>query len=205
GGSTGTPLDVRPRARLRGSAAGAAPGTENRGVANESFRRERRRAAAAIALLLVAYFAVPMEPDPNGLRLALRSLGTLVLVLVVAFLVTGQVRRQLAVEQPTGDAEIRALLRLAVALIAGLLVFALADYVVANSRPGEFSGLRTRIDALYFALTTLTTVGYGDVHAQGQIARVVVCAQMVFSIGVIATGASIVVRQMTQRPGARRG
>ncbi|WP_262284375.1 potassium channel family protein [Micromonospora sp. MA102] len=169
-------------------------------MADQSFRRERRRAAAAVALLLLAYFVVPVEPDPNGLRLALRSAGTLTLVLVVAFLVTGQVRRQLAAAPPTGDAEIRALIRLTVALIAGLLVFALADYVVANSRPAEFSGLRTRIDALYFALATLTTVGYGDVNAEGQIARVVVCAQMVFSIGVIATGASMVVRQMTQRP-----
>ncbi|MET8910406.1 potassium channel family protein [Micromonospora sp. NPDC004551] len=169
-------------------------------MADPSFRRERWRAAAAVALLLLAYFVVPVAPDPNGLRLALRSLGTLILVLVVAFLVTGQVRRQLAATQPTDGAETRALIRLAVALIAGLLVFALADYVVASSRPGEFNGLHTRIDALYFALATLTTVGYGDVNAAGQIARVVVSAQMVFSIGVIATGASIVVKQMTQRP-----
>ncbi|MFI7431467.1 potassium channel family protein [Micromonospora sp. NPDC049836] len=169
-------------------------------MAHESFRRERRLAALAVALLLIAYFAVPVQPDPNGLRLALRSAGTLVLVIVVAFLVTGQVRRQLAEQQPTGEAEGRALTRLAVTLIAGLLVFALADYVVANTRPDEFVGLRTRVDALYFALTTLTTVGYGDVHAQGQVARVVVCGQMIFSIGVLATGASIVVRQMIQRP-----
>ncbi|MFE9654900.1 ion channel [Micromonospora sp. NPDC006431] len=44
----------------------------------------------------------------------------------------------------------------------------------------------------------MTTIGYGDVHAQGQVARVVVCVQMLFSIGVIATGVSIVVRQVTQ-------
>ncbi|SBT37185.1 potassium channel family protein [Micromonospora auratinigra] len=174
-------------------------------MVDESFRRERRRAAAGVALLLLAYFVVPVEPDPNGVRLALRSLGTLLLVVVVAFLVTGQVRRQLRVEQPTGDAEVRALIRLAVALIAGLLVFALADFVVARTRPAEFANLATRIDALYFALTTLTTVGYGDVHAQGQIARVLVCVQMIFSIGVVATGASIVVKQMTQRPRPGRG
>lgn len=172
-------------------------------MADESFRREQRRGAVAVALLLLAYFVVPVETDPNGLRLALRSAVTLLLVVVVAFLVTGQVRRQLAAEQPTGPAEARALIRLAVALIAGLLVFALADYVLARSRPAEFVNLGTRIDALYFALTTLTTVGYGDVHAQGQIARVLVCAQMIFSIGVVATGASIVVKQMTQFPRRR--
>ncbi|MFI2711206.1 potassium channel family protein [Micromonospora sp. NPDC018662] len=168
-----------------------------------TLRRMRRRAVAACALMLAGYFLVPVEADPNGLRLALRSVATVLLVAAVAFLVTGQVRRQLTRDQPTGDAEDRALTRLAIALIAGLLIFALADYVVANTRPGEFVGLRTRIDALYFALATLTTIGYGDVHAQGQIARVAVCAQMVFSIGVIATGASVVVRQMTQRSSRR--
>ncbi|SCG71916.1 potassium channel family protein [Micromonospora humi] len=172
-------------------------------MADATLRRMRRRAVAGCALMLVGYFLVPVEADPNGLRLALRSIGTLVLVAVVAFLVTGQVRRQLTRDQPTGREEDRALTRLAVALIAGLLVFALADYVVANTRPGEFVGLRTRVDALYFALATLTTIGYGDVHAHGQIARVAVCAQMVFSIGVVATGASVVVRQMTQRSGRR--
>ncbi|MEU1763017.1 potassium channel family protein [Micromonospora sp. NPDC005686] len=172
-------------------------------MADVSLRRVPRRAAAACLLMLVGYFLVPVEADPNGLRLVLRSAGTLALVAVVAFLVTGQVRRQLVRDQPTGRDEDRALTRLAVALIAGLLVFALGDYVVANTRPGEFTGLRTRVDALYFALATLTTVGYGDVHAQGQIARVAVCAQMAFSIGVVATGASVVVKQMTRRSGRR--
>ncbi|RKN38425.1 potassium channel family protein [Micromonospora endolithica] len=165
---------------------------------DRSRRQARRNGLSAALLLVVAYFVVPVEPDPNGLRLVLRSASTLLLVAVVAALVTGQVRRQLAAEAPTGEPEVRALIRLAVALVAGLLSFALADYVIARSAPGEFVNLTTRIDALYFALATLTTIGYGDVHAQGQVARVAVCAQMVFSIGVLATGASIVVRQLTE-------
>ncbi|MDG9678840.1 potassium channel family protein [Micromonospora sp. DH14] len=166
-----------------------------------SWRREQRRGLATSALLLLGYFLVPLEQDPNALRMVLRSAGTLLVVSVVAALVTGQVRRQLAAGPPRGDAEARSLIRLAVALVAGVIAFALADYVVASNRTGEFVGLHSRIDALYFALATLTTIGYGDVHAQGQIARVVVCAQMVFSIGVIATGASIVVKQLTARRG----
>ncbi|SCF37801.1 potassium channel family protein [Micromonospora mirobrigensis] len=165
-----------------------------------SWRWQRRRALLSVALLLLAYFLVPVEPDPNGLRLALRSGGTLLLVLIVAVVVTGQVRRQIAAARQGVTAELHSLVRLAVALVAGLLAFALADFVVADSRPGEFVGMRTRVDALYYALATLTTVGYGDVHAQGQIARILACVQMLFSIGVITTGASIVVKQLTSRP-----
>ncbi|MGC5022607.1 potassium channel family protein [Micromonospora sp. DT47] len=163
------------------------------------YRRERLRALGACVLLVLAYFLVPVEPDPNGARLVLRSVATLVLVVAVVLLVTGQVRRQLTASAAAGTAEIRSLIRLVVALVAGLLTFALADHVVANTRPGQFTDMETRVDALYFSLATLTTIGYGDVHAQGQIARVVVSVQMVFSIGVIATGASIVVRQLTDR------
>ena len=171
-------------------------------MAQRSYRREQRRVMLACLLLVLAYFVVPVEPDPNGLRLVLRSLGTLALVLTVAWLVTSQVRRQLAAAAaPTGAEQIGALIRLVVALVAGLLAFALGDYVIARSRPGQFAGLETRIDALYFSLTTLTTVGYGDVHAAGQVARVAVCVQMVFSIGVIATGVSLVVKQLSQRRG----
>jgi len=43
-------------------------------------------------------------------------------------------------------------------------------------------------------MATLTTVGYGDVHAAGQVARVVVTCQLVFNVVVIATGASVLAR-----------
>ncbi|MEU5720208.1 potassium channel family protein [Micromonospora sp. NPDC047738] len=165
-------------------------------MANGGYRRERLRALLACLLLVAAYFLVPVAPDPNAARLTLRAVGTLLVVGVVAALVTRQVRRQLTA--PAGSTPARSLANLVVGLVAGLLVFALADYIIANNAPHQFSGLSTRVDALYFALTTLTTIGYGDVHAQGQVARVVVCVQMLFSIGVIATGASIVVRQVTQ-------
>ena len=72
-------------------------------------------------------------------------------------------------------------------------------------RSAAGGGVETRVDARYFALATLTTVGYGDVSAQGQVARAVVCGQLVFSIGVVATGASVLVKQLTGRlrPGRR--
>ncbi|BCJ57620.1 potassium channel family protein [Micromonospora endophytica] len=163
---------------------------------NTGRRQELRRAWLSCVLLVVAYFVVPVEADPNAVRMGVRISLTLLLTGAVAWLVTGQVRRQLAAGS---SGESRALTHLAVVLVAGLLAFALADYVVARAAPTQFVALGTRIDALYFAVATLTTVGYGDVHAQGQLARVLVIVQMVFSIGVIATGVSLVVKQLVQR------
>jgi voltage-gated potassium channel len=82
--------------------------------------------------------------------------------------------------------------------------FALVDYVIAVSRSDQFVGLRTKTDGLYFALSTLTTVGYGDIHAAGQVARAVVMAQLVFNVVVIATVASVLSRQIGARARERR-
>ncbi|GIJ36213.1 potassium channel family protein [Micromonospora sediminimaris] len=160
-------------------------------------RLTRRRTSLACGLLFVTYFVVPVESDPDPTRLGLRIALTLLILGVVARLVTGQVRRQIVAATHARAAP--PVTHLVLALIAGLLAFALADYVIARLAPAQFVNLETRVDALYFALATLTTIGYGDVHANGQFARVLVCAQMVFSIGVIATGFSLVVKRLTAR------
>jgi voltage-gated potassium channel len=63
-----------------------------------------------------------------------------------------------------------------------VVVFAVGYYVLDLSAPGQMADLHTRTDALYFTLSTLTTIGFGDVHAVGQLARVLVIIQMVFDV-----------------------
>ena len=75
---------------------------------------------------------------------------------------------------------------LIVVATVGVTAFALADYAVARLGHEEFIGLATRTDALYFAVSTLATVGFGDIHAQGQLARALVLTQMVFNVAVLA-------------------
>ncbi|ASW54432.1 potassium channel family protein [Plantactinospora sp. KBS50] len=162
------------------------------------YARRHRHAILICLLIVVAYFVIPVEPDVSSLRVVLRAVGTGLAVLAIALLVARQVRQQ-ARQGPGGTSA--DLLRLAVALVGGLMTFALADYVIQLSDPDQFIGLRTRIDALYFALATLTTVGYGDVHAQGQFARASVIIQMVFSVGVVATGASLLIKGASERSG----
>lgn len=72
-------------------------------------------------------------------------------------------------------------------LLMGIVVcFSIIFYIVATRSPGEFNGIETRIDALYFTLTTMTTTGYGDVAAVGQSARALVIAVFVFDLVFLA-------------------
>ncbi|MBC9955321.1 two pore domain potassium channel family protein [Leucobacter sp. cx-42] len=74
------------------------------------------------------------------------------------------------------------LFRLLALLLIVAVVCALGIYTVATELPGQFSGIETRIDALYFTLTTMTTTGYGDIHAVGQLARVIVSCIFFFDL-----------------------
>lgn len=153
------------------------------------------RYAVVCAALAVAYMAVPMRSDPDTAVLVLRWTATAAMLATIALAARWEAVRQL--RDP--DAPLGGLL---VAVLGGVLVFALADYGVAVHRPDEFTGLATRVDALYFALSTLLTVGFGDVHAQGQIARALLIAQMAFNVTVIAALASLMTRKLSSR--ARR-
>ncbi len=63
-----------------------------------------------------------------------------------------------------------------------LVAFALVYYLIASDAPDQFVSLDTRLDALYFSMTTMATVGYGDVSAAGQTARAVVTFQLAFNL-----------------------
>src|SRR3712207_1536520 len=103
----------------------------------------------------------------------------------------------------TEDADVQ-LNRLVLAAVAGIVAFAFVDHLVARTDPGSFDGLLTKTDALYFTLTTLTTVGYGDVHPVSQLARQVVMAQLAFNVVVLAGAARTLTRGLAGRPGRGR-
>ncbi|MFC7245751.1 potassium channel family protein [Catellatospora aurea] len=161
-------------------------------------RRPILRALINSVLLLVLYFVVPTDMGDSPARLAIRVLLTFAGLILAVLLILHQVRRQLDV----AEAPLTGLLT---ALVGGVLFFALADYLVAAHAPGQFVDLATRLDALYFAVSTLATVGFGDVHAQGQVARGLVTVQMLFNTVVIATGLSVLSKQIAARARERRG
>ena len=157
--------------------------------------RRALRLTLLLLAVLVLYFVVPVSTEVRGAEW-LRIVVSLLAFGLLTALVLHQV--QLQIQDPT-----RRIDGLVVALLVGVTGFAYAFYVIELHHPEQFAGLETRIDALYYTMTTLLTIGYGDVNAVGQAARALVLVQMVFNVAVIATAVTTLSNQVRTRALAR--
>lgn len=114
---------------------------------------------------------------------------------VLTWLILGQVRRLLS----TPADQMARLHTLVLVVYVIVPTFALGYFALARAADGQFDGLATKTDALYFTLTTPATVGFGDVVATGQIARVLISFQIVFNPVIVATAGSILASQLRGR------
>lgn len=63
---------------------------------------------------------------------------------------------------------------------------AYGDWIISRLQPGSFYDLKTKWDAVYFTITTLSTVGYGDIHPANQLARLWVVLQIMIGFSFVA-------------------
>jgi hypothetical protein len=155
------------------------------------------RLVGIAVLVLALYFAIPIEPDPRG-GPVLRVVIAVLVFAGLAAAVLGQVRLSLADENRRLDG-------LVVAILCVWIVFSLAFYALAVHEEGQVDGLRTRVDSLYFTASTMLTVGFGDVHATGQLARVLVLLQLLFDVVFVATAASTLSAHVRRKVNERQG
>jgi voltage-gated potassium channel len=135
----------------------------------------------ALIGLLIAYFAFPVNFDA--------SVGVVVLSLLLTFGGLALIGWTMVVELEhlrRGETS-RTTRALAMLLVLLVMSFSLAFYLLELASPGQIVDLHTRTDALYFTLSTMATVGYGDVHAEGQAARALVSAVIAFDVVVVAS------------------
>lgn len=147
--------------------------------------------AGVVVLLLALYFLVPVSADPVGglwLRVGVTVAAGCLLAVVLA--------RQLIRHARDLDRNVDGLVAV---IVVVLVVFALAYYILEVHRPGQMEGVRTRLDALYFSAATMLTIGYGDAHPAGQVARGFALVQMVFDVVFVAAA----VRLLSGRVGSR--
>lgn len=156
--------------------------------------RARLRVAGVCvgAAMTVAYFLLPLDEfGPH--RPALSWTVFCVTLVFVALLLLGQVRDVIMGRPRTRPGVVLPLL-----MCLSVLVFSSGYYALARE-PGQFTGLSTRVDALYFTVVTLATVGYGDITPRGQTARVVTVFQIVYSFVFLTAAATTLTRWLRDR------
>ena len=162
-------------------------------------------AAVAVAilgpvLLTTAYFTIPFGVlGPHHRFLSWLILAGLLTLLAVGMVVT----TNRALTDTTGRYRHPGLGILLLSW-AAILVFA-ASYWAMATRHGQFVGLQTRLDALYFTGVTMATVGYGDVHPSGQVARAVVLVQLVYTFAFLVGGITALRTRARATMARRRG
>lgn len=140
-----------------------------------------------LLLLTVGYYLLPYRSAGADATAWARLLGALVAWGALAFFLRAASRRSRARQAP----EYVRVQWLLTALYLLVLGFALLYAITATVAPEQFSGIANRSDALYFSVTTTATVGFGDIHASGTPARLMVTAQMLFNLIYIGTALRI--------------
>ncbi len=141
------------------------------------------RALAAAVVLVALYYLLPLDHLSNVPLWVILAVG-LVILLAVA---TWQLRLVLRARYPA----VRASEALATTVALFLLLFAAVYYVMERATPTSFSHHLTRTDSLYFTVTTFSTVGYGDITAASQTARLVVTVQMILDLLALGLGIKV--------------
>ena len=132
----------------------------------------------ALVGAVVLYYVLPMK----GRLWPIGAIAGPAAAVALAPLTRRHLRRVLVSERPLVDGAL-ALALIAVVLILG---FATTYWILATQSPDEFVGITTKTDALYFTVTVLATVGFGDVHPIGQVARVITTVNMLTNIVILA-------------------
>jgi hypothetical protein len=143
------------------------------------------RALGSTVGLVVIYYLLPLDRTSIGVAVGMLAFGLVALVGLVVF----QVRSIIRAKYPA----LRAVGALATSVPLFLLLFAGTYFVMGGISEANFSEPLTRTDALYFTVTVFATVGFGDIVATTESARVVVMGQMIAGIVTIGLGARVIV------------
>jgi voltage-gated potassium channel len=137
------------------------------------------RATVVAVVVIAAYYLMPVRTKSD--------LGLVVRVVLVsaslALVVAWEIRAVARAEFP----RLRAIDALVSTVSVMVIAFAISYLNMSRRHAESFNVVLERTSSLYFTVTTLATVGYGDIHAQTDAARIVVMIQMVFNVAVIGT------------------
>jgi voltage-gated potassium channel len=157
----------------------------------QTIRFAAKRIVLAIVLSAGVYFALPFD------RVSVAQLWFIVFTAVAALTAVSimQLRAVAKSEFPT----LRGVEALVVSLALLLVSFAGIYIGMSSYDAGAFDEQLDHVGALYFALTTLTTIGYGDIAPVSNAARIVVMVQMVVDVVILGVFIRLVVNAVKSR------
>lgn len=151
-----------------------------------------------LALLTLGYFVFPLRVEQGESIDLVRLLVSLAIFALVGWLLAFHSRRSRRRQSPDFH-RIQLLLSALYLLVLG---FGLAYALIGAWSPEQIDGVSNRGDALYFSVTVISTVGFGDIHATGPLARTLVTVQMLFNLIYLGTALRVLssVRSQPQPP-----
>jgi voltage-gated potassium channel len=154
------------------------------------------RATGSTVALVVIYYLLPLNRSSRWAAVTILVIGLMLFIGLVAFQVRSIVRSRFPA--------LRAIEALATSVPLFLLLFASVYVVLSTISASNFTEPLTHTDALYFTVTVFSTVGFGDITAKTEAARLVVTAQMIADLLIIGLGLRVIVGAVTrsrqQRP-----
>jgi hypothetical protein len=153
-------------------------------------------ALATSALILILYYVAPV-PESHGSLLVQVLLGILLFALVFGY----EIRAILRSRRPMA----RAARAAAVVIPVFIVIFAWIYLSMSHSQPATFGETFTRTQGLYFTITVLSTVGFGDITPKTDPARAVVAVQMLLDLVVIALVAKLLLGAAGRRSAELQG
>lgn len=148
-------------------------------------RRSIMRTGSVLAIAVLAYGLIPVQPAS--------ATATVVVSLVLggfgfAWAFRHEAHRISSSASPT----LAALEALVLVVSLFVLWFALVYVALSTSDPAAFTEDVNKVAGVYLSMTVLTTVGFGDIVAVTDTARVVVTLQMICDVVLLATAGRVV-------------
>ena len=143
------------------------------------------RALLTASVLIALYYALPLDFEESAVSAAAKlTLGA------AAFL--GLLTWNLRAITQSDNPGLRALEGLMAVVPLFILLFSATYFTMSHNDDGAFSALLSRTDALYFTVTIFSTVGFGDLTAKTEAARLLVSAQMILDLIILGLGVRII-------------
>ena len=136
--------------------------------------RSAFRILVSVVLLFALYGALPAADRTGAGTLLQLFVGLIIFGAVLGW----QVLKIMGAEHP----ELRAAEALAIAVPIVVIVFAFTYLSMSHVQPGSFSEPLSHVRAIYFVITVISTVGFGDITPKTDAAMIVVSFQIMLDL-----------------------